>query len=77
MDTRKLKDFGQKIQRLIDGKHLTGEETYGMFREVLLNEQPDLQQGAFLAALVAKGETAEEIAGSLAGHFGIRYGAGF
>lgn len=35
-----------------------------MFREVLLNEQPDLQQGAFLAALVAKGETAEEIAGA-------------
>jgi anthranilate phosphoribosyltransferase len=35
-----------------------------MFRAVLANEQPDLQQGAFMAALTAKGETAEEIAGA-------------
>jgi anthranilate phosphoribosyltransferase len=34
-----------------------------MFRQVLLNEQPDLQQGAFLAAITAKGATPEEIAG--------------
>ena len=31
---------------------------------MLLGEQPDLQQGALLAALVAKGETPEEIAGA-------------
>ena len=35
-----------------------------MFRQVLLNEQPDLQQGAFLAAITAKGATPQEIAGS-------------
>jgi anthranilate phosphoribosyltransferase len=35
-----------------------------MFTQVLRGEQPDLQQGAFLAALVAKGETAAEIAGA-------------
>jgi len=66
MDVSKIKDFGTKIQRLIDGKDLSRDETYRMFREVLLNQQPDLQQGAFLAALVAKGETVEEIAGAWA-----------
>lgn len=35
-----------------------------MFRQVLLNQQPDLQQGAFLSALVSKGETYQEIAGA-------------
>ncbi|MDA8125193.1 MAG: anthranilate phosphoribosyltransferase [Deltaproteobacteria bacterium] len=64
MDTVKIKNFGDKIQRLIEGNNLSREETYGMFKEVLLNEQPDLQQGAFLAALVAKGETTEEIVGA-------------
>lgn len=66
MDTLKIMNFGAKIQSLIDGKNLSRDETYGMFKEVLLNEQPDLQQGAFLAALVAKGETVEEIAGAWA-----------
>jgi anthranilate phosphoribosyltransferase len=56
--------FGRGIQRLIEGGNLSREQTYEMFREVLENRQPDLQQGAFLAALVAKGETAEEIAGA-------------
>ena len=35
----------------------------GSFHPILLNEQPDLQQGAFLAAITAKGPTPEEIAG--------------
>ncbi|MEN6319035.1 MAG: anthranilate phosphoribosyltransferase [Syntrophaceae bacterium] len=66
METSRIKDFGMKIQRLIEKKDLSQEETYEMFKEVLLNKQPDLQQGAFLAALVAKGETVEEIAGAWA-----------
>jgi anthranilate phosphoribosyltransferase len=64
MDQDRLKDFGANIQRLINKTNLTEEETYAMFSEVLLNGQPDLQQGAFLAALVAKGETIEEIVGA-------------
>jgi anthranilate phosphoribosyltransferase len=64
MDAEAIKEFGSKVQMLIEGRSLTRQETYEMFREVLLNRQPDLQQGAFLAALVAKGETAEEIAGA-------------
>lgn len=59
-----LRQFGAGIQRLIRKEDLSREESYGMFRHILLDRQPDLQQGAFLAALVAKGETALEIAGA-------------
>jgi anthranilate phosphoribosyltransferase len=64
MNQARLKDFGANVQKLIDKCNLSAKESYGMFREVLLNEQPELQQGAFLAALVAKGETIEEIVGA-------------
>ena len=63
-DDTALRAFGADVQRLIEGKDLTRERTYELFREVLLGEQPDIQQGALLAALVAKGETPEEIAGA-------------
>lgn len=59
-----IRDFGWQIQKLIDRRNLTRKESYEMFRQVLLNRQPDLQQGAFLAALKAKGETPDEIAGA-------------
>ena len=59
-----LKHFGWNIQKIIDGHDLTREESYGMFTEVLLDRQPELHQGAFLAALTAKGETPLEIAGA-------------
>lgn len=58
-----LKSFGAVIQRLINGESLSKQETYDSFAMILKNQQPELQQGAFLAALAAKGETAEEIAG--------------
>jgi anthranilate phosphoribosyltransferase len=61
-----VQEFGAKIQRLIEGKSLNFDETYAMFCELMTDSQPDLQQGAFLAALVAKGETVEEIAGAWA-----------
>ena len=56
--------MGPTYSGSLNKTNLTEEETYAMFKEVLLNEQPDLQQGAFLAALVAKGETIEEIVGA-------------
>jgi len=59
-----LKSFGWNIQKLIDKKDLTRKECQEMFRQVLQDQQPDLQQGAFLAALTGKGETAAEIAGA-------------
>lgn len=64
MDQTELKEFGAVIDRLIRRKDLAEAESYAMFRSVLLNEQPDLQQGAFLAALAAKGETVEELSGA-------------
>ncbi len=59
-----LQAFGRQIQKLINRQDLTRAESYAMFRQLLDDEQPDLQQGAFLAALAAKGETPQEIAGA-------------
>ncbi|MDV2988696.1 MAG: anthranilate phosphoribosyltransferase [Dehalogenimonas sp.] len=58
------KEFGARISRLIGKGNLTRRETREMFDELMTNSQPDLQQGAFLAALSAKGETSEEMAGA-------------
>ena len=59
-----LREFGRSIQMLIDKRSLSRRECHAMFRQVLENRQPDLHQGAFLAALAAKGATSEEIAGA-------------
>lgn len=61
---QELKEFGATIQRLLEQHDLSTAESYRMFAAVLNDEQPELQQGAFLAALVAKGETAAEIIGA-------------
>lgn len=59
----KMRDMGQVIGRLAAGANLSREESAEYYRQVLLSEQPELQQGAFLAAHIAKGPTIEEIAG--------------
>lgn len=64
MDPMTIAEFGAHVQQVIERKDLGREESYRMFRELMLNTQPDLQQGAFLAALAAKGETVEEIVGA-------------
>ncbi|MCK5350344.1 MAG: anthranilate phosphoribosyltransferase, partial [Desulfobacula sp.] len=58
------KEFGSIITRLIQKENLTRNEAKQSFASVLSNEVTDMQQGAFLAALTAKGETKEEVAGS-------------
>lgn len=58
-----LRYFGSRVDKLIRGGDLSREEASFLFRQILNNEQPDLQQGAFLAAITAKGASAEEIAG--------------
>ncbi|MCG8566868.1 MAG: anthranilate phosphoribosyltransferase [Desulfobacterales bacterium] len=58
------KAFGDVITRLIHKENLSRETARTAFTTVLNNQTPDLQQGAFLAALTAKGETAEEVAGA-------------
>jgi len=59
----RLRCFGSMVDALIKGQDLTRSQAGDMFRQILNDEQPDLQQGAFLAALTAKGATPEEIAG--------------
>ena len=58
------KQFGQIIMRLIKGGHMSRTEAYETFCTILKNEVTEMQQGAFLAALCAKGETEQEIAGA-------------
>ncbi len=57
-------EFGAVIQRLIDGADIGRELSCSMFRQILCDNQSALQQGAFLAALRAKGETPGEVAGA-------------
>ena len=59
-----LRGFGRAIMEVTEGRHLSREETKELYRQILLAEQPDLQQGAFLAAHMAKSPTLEEIAGA-------------
>ncbi len=63
-DESSLREFGRQIQKLVEKKNLSRQACHAMFRELMENGQPDLHQGAFLAALTAKGETSEEIAGA-------------
>ena len=63
MDLEVNREFGQTISRLINKEDLSSEEAYQGFCRILKNEVTDMQQGAFLAALTGKGETAEEVAG--------------
>ncbi len=57
------KNFGSIITDLIHKNDLTREQSYDAFSTLFNNETSDLQQGAFLASLVAKGETEDEVAG--------------
>jgi len=59
-----LSEFGQSVQRLILKKNLTKQESSDLFAQILQNRQPEIHQGAFLAALAAKGETVDEIVGA-------------
>lgn len=56
-------EFGRTITDLINQVSLPRDRSKRVFSQVLLNQQSAMQQGAFLSALAAKGETAEEIAG--------------
>ncbi len=58
------REFGSLITRLISRENLTRNQAKQAFVSVLNNDVTDMQQGAFLAALAAKGETKQEVAGS-------------
>ncbi len=58
-----IRDFAKTITRLINKENLSRDEAFEAFSIILNNETSEMQQGAFLAALTAKGETKQEIAG--------------
>ena len=59
-----LREFGRMIVAVASGKHLSREQSCEAYRQVILNEQPELQQGAFLMAHIARGPTTEELGGA-------------
>ena len=59
-----LRSFGAVVTRLIRRENISRQEARDCWRQICEQEQPDLQQGAFIAALKAKPETAEEVAGT-------------
>lgn len=59
-----LRDFGRRICSVAAGKFLTRAETCEVYRQIILNEQPELQQGAFLMAHIARGPSTEELSGA-------------
>lgn len=64
MLTEKDKQFGGFITHLIQKQNLSREDARNAFGAIIGNTTTEMQQGAFLAALTSKGETAEEVAGS-------------
>lgn len=63
-EEQRLRAFGGVIQALTRGENIDRETARDCWLQICEESQPDLQQGAFMAALSAKGETPEEIAGT-------------
>ncbi len=59
-----LRGFGRLICGIADGKLMKRKESKEAYRQVILNIQPELQQGAFLMAHITRGPTVEELAGA-------------
>jgi anthranilate phosphoribosyltransferase len=64
MQNQRDRQFGSYITALINKENLDRQTAYEAFTQILSDETTPMQQGAFLAALTAKGETDEEVAGS-------------
>lgn len=60
----RLREFGRLICAVAAGKTMTRSESCDAYRQVILNEQPELQQGAFLMAHITRGPTTEELSGA-------------
>ena len=63
-DEMRLREFGRLICAVAAGKPMTRAESCEAYRQVILNEQPELQQGAFLMAHITRGPTTEELSGA-------------
>lgn len=63
-DESRLREFGRMICSVAAGNHLSRESAMEAYRQVILNEQPELQQGAFLMAHIARGPSIPELSGA-------------
>ena len=63
-EEERRRQFGAIVVRLIRGEEIGRAEARECWRQICAEEQPDLHQGAFIAALRAKPETLEEVVGS-------------
>lgn len=63
-DEMGLRAFGRLICAVAAGNPMTRAESCEAYRQVILNEQPELQQGAFLMAHITRGPTTEELSGA-------------
>ncbi|GBC61609.1 anthranilate phosphoribosyltransferase [Desulfonema ishimotonii] len=61
---QQLRAFGRQICAVAAGHYLTREAACEAYRQIILNEQPELQQGAFLMAHIARGPSVEELSGA-------------
>jgi anthranilate phosphoribosyltransferase len=59
-----LREFGRLICSVAAGSFMTRETSTEAYRQIILNEQPELQQGAFLMAHIARGPSTEELSGA-------------
>lgn len=59
-----LREFGHLICKVAAGEMMSRAEAAEAYRQIILNEQPELQQGAFLMAHIARGPSIEELAGA-------------
>jgi anthranilate phosphoribosyltransferase len=64
MQTQLDRQFGTMIMRLIKKEDLSRNEARDAFFTILEDRTTEMQQGAFLSALTAKGETEDEVAGA-------------
>jgi anthranilate phosphoribosyltransferase len=64
MKTQVDRQFGAIIMRLIQKENLSRNESRKAFSTILEDRTTEMQQGAFISALTAKGETEEEVAGA-------------
>jgi anthranilate phosphoribosyltransferase len=60
----RLREFGRLICSVAAGTYMTRETSAEAYRQIILNEQPELQQGAFLMAHIARGPSTEELSGA-------------
>jgi anthranilate phosphoribosyltransferase len=64
IEESKLREFGRLICSVAAHQFMTREQACEAYRQIILNEQPELQQGAFLMAHITRGPSTEELSGA-------------